>query len=116
MKDKIDWSIEDHVDIENFVEELGDRLDLNDDEKDKIEADICFQLIDHIEKTTLRTRMTKEQKMLFDKMKQEEKERELQQQENDAKLNRRKMGRGAELGMARRVRSLLIRNAPTVLM
>ena len=108
VKDKMDWNLEDHVDVENFVEELGDRLDLNDDEKDKIEADISNQLIDHIEKTTLRTRMTKEQKILFDKIKAEDKEREIQVAENEAKVNRRKMGRGAELGIARRVNLYLI--------
>lgn len=121
IKDKIDWNIEDNVDIEAFVEDLGDHMDLNDEEKDKLEADLCYQLIDHIESTTLRTRMTKEQKLMSDKLKMEEKERELRELEQEnSKIgpgNRRKlMGRGAELGIARRVTSLFkTRNAHFVL-
>jgi hypothetical protein len=110
------------VDVEAFVEELGDHMDLNDDEKDKLEADLCYQLIDHIEVTTLRTRMTKEQKLMSDKLKLEEKEREIREieQENSkvGQGNRRKlMGRGAELGVARRVGPILIlRNVHFALM
>ena len=52
----------------------------------------------------MRTRMTKEQKMLADRLKNEEKDREVQVATDlENKSNRRKMGRGAELGIARRV-------------
>ena len=44
--------------------------------------------------------MTKEQKLHHDRLKQDEKEKEAAL--NDA-ANRRKLGRGAELGIARRV-------------
>jgi hypothetical protein len=112
FKEKIDWNLEDQVDIEAFIEELGDRLDFDDDQKDKIEYDMtyqvrgAYQIIDHIHRATLRTRMTKEQKMLSDRLKQEEREREQMQAELENKQNRRKLGRGAEQSIARRVRRL----------
>lgn len=109
----MDWNIDDNIDVEAFVEELGDQMDLNDDEKDKLESDICYQLVEHVETTTLRTRMTKEQKILSDRLKMEERERELKELEqenakNGAGNRRKLMARGAELGIARRVKSVLL--------
>lgn len=90
--------------MKDFCASLG----LDEQLRIKLETNLAFQLIDHIEKTTLRTRMTKEQKMLSNKLKQEEKERE-QQLAEEAKPNRRKlMGRGAELGVARKVIECLV--------
>lgn len=103
IKDTIDWNLEDHVDVEGFARDYCASLGLGDHLRSRLENDLAFQLIDHIEKVTLRTRMTKEQKMLSNKLKQEEKEREMQLAE-ESKPNRRKLlGRGTELGVARKV-------------
>ena len=44
IKDRVDWNLEDNVDVEAFIEELGDHMDLNDEEKDKLENDLTYQV------------------------------------------------------------------------
>lgn len=67
IKEKFDWNFDDCVDVELFVDQLISILDIENVDSKEICNQIYYQLIDHIEKFTVRYRMTKEEKHKKDK-------------------------------------------------
>ena len=80
IKEKFDWNLDDCVDVSLFVEHFQSSLNLFDVDKKSLEDQIYFQLIDHIERFTIRNRMTKEEKLKSDRIK------ELLKQQEEANL------------------------------
>lgn len=106
IRDRCDLIVNDGIDIKMFVKRLQDKYKFPDSIRESMEDQISYEIISHVEKVTLRTRMTKIQKMEQErqaellKKQQEEEEKEEQVKENARGMNivpRRKV-RGSAYG------------------